>query len=240
MSVPQEFDYRKVLRSTWMNQRGVCYWSEEGPREGCSVYVAFVMGRHGAGTDHDGHPYSRVEMSDSELAEAHNESGALILDIEENMNNGKTFAWFDAAREKFPWATHIGKMDLDTYPHLHRLVPSIDDRTCKVSSEPYEYFGRPTCAFLLCNKFRSFGPLCSRPEACTFKVDFPLAHGSFEFMSGAFYALSMPLVERIPWKNVSRKGIEDHMMAKAIYDTAKNQSFCVAARMMTDWWHTWP
>eukprot|EP00223_Ostreococcus_mediterraneus_P008135 CAMPEP_0179709232 /NCGR_PEP_ID=MMETSP0937-20121108/5782_1 /TAXON_ID=548131 ORGANISM="Ostreococcus mediterraneus, Strain clade-D-RCC2593" /NCGR_SAMPLE_ID=MMETSP0937 /ASSEMBLY_ACC=CAM_ASM_000575 /LENGTH=259 /DNA_ID=CAMNT_0021582581 /DNA_START=1082 /DNA_END=1861 /DNA_ORIENTATION=- len=48
------------------------------------------------------------------------ESGKIVLDLPENMNSGKSVAWFRAAFERFETADYIAKMDSDTY-----ICPSI-------------------------------------------------------------------------------------------------------------------
>uniref|UniRef100_A0A7S1L521 Hexosyltransferase n=1 Tax=Alexandrium catenella TaxID=2925 RepID=A0A7S1L521_ALECA len=236
MTVPQDSEYRQVLRATWMKQTGVCLWNK-GEREGCSVYVAFVMGKHGMGTDRHGNPYGSKEISEKELEKAHAEAGALVLDMEENMNEGKTFTWFSTALTKISWATHVGKMDIDTYPYLHNLLPGIGD--CADKTTPFEYMGRPGCSGTFCDKTQLFNNACPAVEGCTHNI----RHGGtakWEFMSGALYILSMPLIKRIAWDAVEHVGPEDRLVGKTINTAAFNQSFCVAVRTVNDWWHSWP
>ena len=43
-TIRQDVAYQQVAKETWMSQSGVCL-AEDGPKPGCSVYVAFVLGR---------------------------------------------------------------------------------------------------------------------------------------------------------------------------------------------------
>eukprot|EP00421_Protoceratium_reticulatum_P042743 CAMPEP_0168444680 /NCGR_PEP_ID=MMETSP0228-20121227/45174_1 /TAXON_ID=133427 /ORGANISM="Protoceratium reticulatum, Strain CCCM 535 (=CCMP 1889)" /LENGTH=87 /DNA_ID=CAMNT_0008459131 /DNA_START=39 /DNA_END=298 /DNA_ORIENTATION=+ len=59
----------------------------------------------------------------------------------ENMNNGKSYTFFQYASNAWKWATHIGKTDLDTYPYFDKFVDSVshhhDGDTCE------EFLGHP-------------------------------------------------------------------------------------------------
>lgn len=72
-------------------------------------------------------------------ARAAGEDRLVLFGEPENMNAGKTFAWFAYAAQAFPWSTHIAKMDLDTFPFMHSLL----SRVPSYSEEPqtYQYLG---------------------------------------------------------------------------------------------------
>lgn len=50
----------------------------------------------------------------------------------------KTLRWYRRALAAFPRATHIGKMDLDTFPVVHRIIGELLD-----SQSKFVYYGRP-------------------------------------------------------------------------------------------------
>merc|ERR1712187_340720 len=63
-----------------------------------------------------------------------------MLDIEENMNFGKTYSFFHEASAHFPWASQIAKCDLDVFPYLTELLDFVYNAS-RCSSE-YEYWGK--------------------------------------------------------------------------------------------------
>mmetsp|Transcript_94648 Transcript_94648/g.229901 ORF Transcript_94648/g.229901 Transcript_94648/m.229901 type:complete len:318 (+) Transcript_94648:71-1024(+) len=222
MTVPQEGPYREVVRQTWLRQAGVCYWKLQR-QENCSVYVAFVIGKNGTG----GRTVSAANVSDEELRSSHQEPGMLVLDTVENMDRGKSGVWFSTALNMFPWATHIAKSDMDTYPFLHKLLYRMNQyRNCTSQMDPYEYMGtiwgrwlglyfNNSCPSSKCGAF-NFGP-------------------TFGYMQGGFYILSRPLVEKINW-NI-RLGPEDQVIGEAVDLAAAQQNFCVVIRRPDAWFH---
>uniref|UniRef100_A0A7S1MNW4 Hexosyltransferase n=1 Tax=Alexandrium catenella TaxID=2925 RepID=A0A7S1MNW4_ALECA len=235
-TVPQDAEYREVVRRTWLDQTGVCYWQRE-PREGCQVYVAFVIGKSGAGDGAGG-----VNLTSEQMAEAHREPGMFVLDVEENMNFGKSPAWFGEAQKAFPWATHIGKIDMDTYPFIRKLVFRMAGiGTCLRLRQKYEFIGRPhhpnfapefqsACKEVGCLKqFRS----SQDDRVMIAKPGMP-----FKFMSGELYILSYPLVGKVDWDNPDNyQGTEDSVVARLVDKAAQNHRFCVVARRLDSWIH---
>jgi len=231
MTTAHQGAYRNVIRQTWLNQKGVCYWTHR-PKEGCSVYVAFVIGKTA--------PPS-MQISQSKLEKAQNEEGMLVLDVEENMNDGKSFVWFSTALKTFPWATHVGKMDMDTYPFLHKLVYRMElNRRCEGEDGPYEFIGRPDAwcwdAKACRRSFRSACPAgACAAQFVAGRETVPL-DGAWRFLAGELYILSLPLVQKVRW-NTMKFGNEDIMITKAVDHAASQQQFCVALRRPAAWYH---
>eukprot|EP00929_Paragymnodinium_shiwhaense_P021547 TRINITY_DN14018_c0_g1_i1.p1 TRINITY_DN14018_c0_g1~~TRINITY_DN14018_c0_g1_i1.p1 ORF type:complete len:327 (+),score=0.97 TRINITY_DN14018_c0_g1_i1:334-1314(+) len=97
---------RAVIRNTWMNNAGVCALLSPASPE-CRVHAGFFLGT------------GKGEAKD----DAHQD--ILVLNMPENMNEGKTYQYLHEASRKFDWATHFVKLDTDTYPFLHVLLPRI-------------------------------------------------------------------------------------------------------------------
>eukprot|EP00416_Gambierdiscus_australes_P038317 CAMPEP_0171104914 /NCGR_PEP_ID=MMETSP0766_2-20121228/61579_1 /TAXON_ID=439317 /ORGANISM="Gambierdiscus australes, Strain CAWD 149" /LENGTH=341 /DNA_ID=CAMNT_0011565627 /DNA_START=43 /DNA_END=1068 /DNA_ORIENTATION=+ len=234
-TVAQDAEYRHVVRQTWMQQAGVCYW-KHGPWDNCSVYVAFVIGKHGSGS-------SDVNVTDEEVERAHKEEGMLVLDVPENMNRGKSLTWFHTARGWFPWATHIAKMDMDTYPFLHKLLKRMDsNRSCVNNNGQYEFIGRPHNTYgrnftEYCPYEECHGQFLSRQDDA---MPVAVLHGPWKFLSGEFYILSFPLVQMLPWTQ-QRGGNEDLFVSGVVNRAAKENGFCVTLRRLDAWLHrnTW-
>lgn len=122
---------QQVIRSTWMRTPGLCIWDGQGaPKPGCSVWVAFVLGRN------------TIRWMDEKYSVPND---AILLSIDENMEKGKTFTYFHDVARKYPWVTDIGKLDMDTFPYVADLVDSIDDPS-RCTGTPYEYWGLPNGA----------------------------------------------------------------------------------------------
>lgn len=190
---PGEKSFEDVGIATWMNQMGVCPASR-GQKDGCSVYVAFVFGRSSEQVQHD--------------------DWRLWLSFPEGLNNGKTPAFFKHAVESFTWATHIGKMDMDTYPYLPKLVSSLAQRDSK-----FAYIGRPT-DYKMCGSF-DFCP----PAGCGYPMNERLEYtkeNCWSYMQGGLYIMSSSLaklvVQNAQWKN----GTEDLETGRAVHRTHSN------------------
>jgi hypothetical protein len=213
-SIDSATAHQKVIRDTWMNQGGVCnLLGEEVPRAGCSIYVAFVMGR-------------RSDSSGTPLRDG------LYLDIEENMNLGKTFAFFRFAARQFPWAMHIAKMDMDAFPHLHKVMVNLygSEKPCWAK---YEYwgtkFGRKNCEWAAWG--RSFTDKCP-DDSCVKKL--PCA----DQMNGGMYGLSRDLaLEATEPGTIWAKypvGGEDATTGYRLHQWAHDRGKCVSMWMMAD------
>jgi len=232
MTTAHQGAYRNVIRQTWLNQKGVCYWTHR-PKEGCSVYVAFVIGKTA--------PPS-MQISQSKLEKAQNEEGMLVLDVEENMNDGKSFVWFSTALKTFPWATHVGKMDMDTYPFLHKLLGRMDqNRSCVNQTSPYELIGRPD---YFCTGKQHYPETCKFLNPCPSKDCLGQFHSKLDtvqigapwrYLLGQFYILSLPLVQQVNWD--PQKGNEDVVVSKAVDQAMRHLHSCVALRRLDAFVH---
>mmetsp|Transcript_44646 Transcript_44646/g.138894 ORF Transcript_44646/g.138894 Transcript_44646/m.138894 type:complete len:340 (+) Transcript_44646:39-1058(+) len=230
---PWQTEYRKVIRRTWLNQTGVCLWRAGPPASDCRVQVAFVYGNRGQGEWVPRDAKHAADLSPGSEEAAREEPGSFVLDVEENMNKGKTFAWFKAAAEASPWATHIAKCDMDTYPFLHKLVKRMSKRA-GMGETPYEYAGSPTAT---CNRAsrNCFHSSCGQKKAWDVS--------SFKFMYGPLYMLSHELVDRVVrpgewWEANQDANWEDQTTSMAIDITAAKYGFCVSTWCTDAHFHT--
>jgi len=234
LTVAEDGSFRQVVRETWLRQAGVCYWSSE-PQQDCSVYAAFVIAKTG-NSSHG------VNVSMEEMALAQSEEGMLVLDAVENMNQGKSFMWFLTARKMFPWATHFGKMDMDTYPCIHKLLYRMKmSLPCAGDDGPYEFIGRPhqLCRPQPCRNFTEACPASRCPAQFRSRQDtIPLGEG-WRFLQGQFYILSRPLLEKLQIDPRRKKtwGCEDQVMSRKVEAAARKEHFCVTIKRPDAWYH---
>jgi len=118
MSRAAAADSRKIIRDSWMNQPGVCS-AHKGPKEGCAFYTVFVVG---------GKDTKYQDAGSADIMHVTRDDNIPIFKIRE---------FFKKVVDQYPWATHYGKMDDDTFPHVHKLLPRIPvaNKTCE------SYFG---------------------------------------------------------------------------------------------------
>jgi len=236
-TIPQERDYRQVVRETWLDQAGVCSL-EGGPSKDCSVYAAFVMCSEGWGvtrTDKGSTDMPAPEgFAPEDMEAAHREPGAFVLKgTMENMNGPKTMRWFQAVLLKFGWATHIAKMDMDTFPFMHKLVNRMaGGPSCGGGAAgPYEYVGWPThCGH--CGTFE--GAYCPPSTGDQFAVG---PEREWDHMGGQLYALTRPLAALIPWPAIPHNAGEDRQVAMAIGNATIKHGICVTPRALDSWYH---
>lgn len=213
--------HRDTVRTTWMNQTGVCDLLK-GQQKGCSVYAAFVIGKHGTGVLRGQQRELAVHVSGREQQEPR----MLVLDIEENMNNGKTEEYFKVVAARYPWITHVAKCDMDSYPALHKLVNKIHQQTSCAPS-PYMYAGRPSsCTPKGCDhwlKDNAIGHVCDVRDGCERNYVTSWTHNF-----GQLYLMSMPLVKKIAyegslWDKPPRQTHEDVMTGWAVHSFVQEE-----------------
>lgn len=70
-----------------------------------------------------------ADLSDEDTSELHKEQAEVgdlaLLRIKENMNEGKSYAWFDFAVRHYPSAVYIAKSDVDAFFHPWHLVEQL-------------------------------------------------------------------------------------------------------------------
>lgn len=140
----------------------------------CGLRFVFVRGR-GQSTNHD----------------------TVHLDVDENMNRGKSLAWFSWASRQEPLPRYIFKMDMDTAicpGQLLSLLMSLDDE---------EYIGYPWRQ----KGGQLSGNICS-PPLCP-KDD-------WLYMSGGFYGLRTSLATEVA-KSIVKEGHEDAIVGSAVH-----------------------
>jgi len=139
-----------------------------------------------------------------------------VLDIQENMNRGKTRDWFHYAAAKYAspelGITHIGKMDTDAYLDVGILIPTL---TGFAAGCPNAFGGRSWT----CEK----GAFCP-PAGCGLPVgdDF-LAYkskdpGCWSYMQGGFYFMSSLMAHNVSeaggwWHNQGKRCLPEDVMA---------------------------
>lgn len=215
---------REIHRTTWMQRPWVCdaTASDAVPSAQCAVYVTFVLGRRS----------SSSLPSASELLSR--EGQLTMMAVKENMNEGKTPAWFHHAPAAFPWATHVAKMDGDAAPYLRVLF----DRLAELKTQG-------TCGNLY---FGSYWTSCTQlakdrhvhcaPKSCGYPVGGNFLRYTnpnprcFSYMQGAFYAISRSLAfnasaEGSFW--AASTGPEDLLSGSALAQHAREQGLCVVS-----------
>uniref|UniRef100_A0A7S1W1Y0 Hexosyltransferase n=1 Tax=Alexandrium catenella TaxID=2925 RepID=A0A7S1W1Y0_ALECA len=173
--------YREVIRSTWMSQPRVCSVRAGSimMRKECDFFVTFVAARNRDSV----FPFGENDLT--------------ILNIHENIDCGKTLAWFEFAVERYPEATHIAKMDMDAYvdlPRLSLMLHGFADECPRVYGGRTwacgeDYCPPPTCKDPVGTDFRQYSPSKETKEAC------------WTYMQGGFYFMSQLMARDISGNN---------------------------------------
>lgn len=153
------------------------------------------------------------------------------------MNDGKTHAWFKYAVESFPWATHIGKKDMDAYPRMPQLVGSLAQHT---PPNNLAYIGVPFTHHT-CGGGPNCPPVeCGPPMNGALKYPHP---NCWSYMQGGLYILSSNLAKLVvphpAWNHV---GCEDLEIGKAVHAAVSSlpSDTLVAAWNPQAWDHAEP
>uniref|UniRef100_A0A7S1QFQ9 Hexosyltransferase n=1 Tax=Alexandrium catenella TaxID=2925 RepID=A0A7S1QFQ9_ALECA len=211
MAGTEEWPFRDAVRATWMRQPGVCKLSQQ-PLEGCTVYAAFVLGN-------DGHQDSGEDRD------------LVILDTFENMNEGKSRSWFHLAATKYPWATHIMKLDLDAFPHVPYILDNLGShgKACK-----NVYGGMLVTP---CGEGKPYWPPCGcgppvNSDFLSYESGDP---NCFSYAQGGMYFLSRQLAEGAAapggwWDNevLSNCYPEDSVTGRAVMKYGREKKQCVS------------
>jgi len=112
-------DVRNVHRATWMTHSRVCALRRHA-EAGCSIMPLFVFAN--ASRDAVEEADDVVFLPDVQPANRLNNGVPVWWNLGKNREmwregQYKTPAWFRHALQ-YPWATHVAKMDLDTYPFV--------------------------------------------------------------------------------------------------------------------------
>lgn len=158
----------RVIRTTWMDQPGVCVLDKASPAAGCVVHVAFVIG---TGSDRV------LSMNPVPPNETTLDKGIVRLDAGPRWT---VMPWFRYASRAFPWATHIVKMDHDFFPHLRRILPTF----ASPIHHPLQYLGQ---------QFHSHGCQFRMEDIRTGREKAPRSC----CMYGGFYVMSRQLAEKV-------------------------------------------
>lgn len=226
---PEDRPYRDMIRTTWMQQPLVCS-VVDSKKSTCKVFVAFVVGRSGNFS---------IDADEEDL---------VVLPSEENMNCGKTREWFHTASNKYSWASHVAKMDMDAFLHVSTLLKVLRDFP---SSCPHVFGGRSWSCF-------DSSEWCP-PDGCYghypknhdfFSYDFtPKGKDArcWSYMQGGFYFMSQQLAAAISeekgwWDRYSRETChpEDSVAGQAVTRYGLENNLCVAAADIKDsgvMWH---
>lgn len=186
--------FRQVVRDTWMNQVGVCN-ANQGIRSPCAVYVVFSYQDPYQSAEK---PSDCVQMND-----------CIAVNTMQGWDHLKEtiIAMYRTALQLWPWATHIAKMDMDTFPHLQKLIPSVPDGTFSLIGDMVDF---ELCAGNWCNHHSQCGwcppPGCGKPVNGNF-LEFhspphnasavPKAAHCWVFPQGGLYMLSRSLADAI-------------------------------------------
>ncbi|CAE8688778.1 unnamed protein product [Polarella glacialis] len=212
--------FRDVIRKTWMNQSGACALAK-GIKPDCSVYVTFAI----AGG-------SKEVKFDEDM---------LVLDTPENMNDGKSFHYFQASSKMFPWATHIAKCDMDVYPYLRSIVRNIESPPDGTPTGCEAFLGRP-----MSHDECGGAKWCPR-KGCKFRQNDFLKYGEkqggcWNYMSGGLYIMTRSLASAISgptgWWAHNSHGIEDLTAGRAVTYYAREHHVCVHSWTPGDWYRS--
>lgn len=121
LSLPWEVELRNEHRRTWMRQAGICHISQ-WKNESCHVFPVFILGNT-MGHDDDNQvsnmPGSTVMINITERPS--NDQAREDDRIVHIKRNTKICSWFKYARDNFKWASHVAKMDMDTFPAVAKI-----------------------------------------------------------------------------------------------------------------------
>jgi len=212
-TVREQLAYQQVIKETWFNQPGACP-AEDGPKVGCNVYVCFVLGQ---GVAHEG-------VDNSTFTTEH----YIQLQDEENKNGGKSFAWLHFASRRYSWASHVGKLDIDSFPDIGKMVLSLEEHRTDSCTRHFVGYAQD---FPLCT-----GDGCPQREDCIGVSELPNDMNCQFLVVGEGYILSRDFAAELSstrgYWDTNRIGEEDILTSKAV------ASFVQVNRACVKWWDT--
>lgn len=186
ITMSHEMAYREVHRRTWMSRPGVCRLNASAlePPAGCRLYATFAVGSVGgdgimdAEVDEEARRHGdvvRVNATDPQPLYVPVEGRQFVpLDTKARQKE-KDSAVLLFFRRHWPWATFVGKMDLDNHPRIDNILADLQlAEQERVTGEAPGGSGAPVF----------YGELMGEDSK-----------GLRGFMQGQFYAMSRVLLD---------------------------------------------
>eukprot|EP00450_Noctiluca_scintillans_P003191 CAMPEP_0194501390 /NCGR_PEP_ID=MMETSP0253-20130528/22648_1 /TAXON_ID=2966 /ORGANISM="Noctiluca scintillans" /LENGTH=303 /DNA_ID=CAMNT_0039343357 /DNA_START=72 /DNA_END=983 /DNA_ORIENTATION=+ len=211
LTIREQLAYQQAVTDTWFNQPGVCL-AEEGPKVGCNVYVCFVLGQGVVPEGMDNSTFTTKQYVE--------------LEDEENNNSGKSFAWFHFASRRYPWASHVGKLDMDSFPDIRKMVLSLEGHMTDSCARHFVGYAQD---FPLCQ-----GDDCPKREDCIGVRELPNEKNCQFLVLGEGYILSRDFAAELSstdgYWHTNRIGEEDVLTSRAVAHFVQENRACVK------WW----
>ena len=123
---------RQLIRDTYLQDPRFCPLNDlvapnSSTSPSCFVYYAFVVAGGGPGDPTD-HGDDSLPIALEPSADEKNEGDVVVLNIRENMEDGKSQTWFKYASSLAMMGhkiDYVGKTDSDTYPNVDQFVDFI-------------------------------------------------------------------------------------------------------------------
>ena len=221
MVAPSWRHLRDTHRTSWMQEKSVCQAKELDTWRGCSVTARFVL---------DYTAEAQKTMLAAE-AEEHRDLVWMRGNLGEKQGialGEKALGWTGVALQAFPAATHIGKVDADTYVNPALLVFRLGLRDAQHPLLWLGHFIASLCPALEAPKI-GFGCTCPPRPNCTFQMG--VGGDCWVYAQGGFYAFSRQLAtavaERLPRAPCREYSMEDATTGSVIHQLAREQSLRV-------------
>jgi len=214
LTTREQLAYQQAIKETWFNQSGVCL-AEEGPKVGCNVYVCFVLGQGVAPEGVDNSTFTAERY--------------VQLPDEENDNFGTSFAWFHFASRRYSWASHVGKLPMDSFPDIGKIVLSLEEHRTDSCARHFVGYAQD---FPLCQ-----GDDCPKREDCIGVRELPNDMNCQFLVLGEGYILSRDFAAELSsaggyWEKNRIGEEEDILTSNAVAQFAQENRACVK------WWDT--
>lgn len=189
LSIGYEREFREVHRRTWMSLPGICAIGQDtmAPPKGCSVFRTFVLGSNDQAMSEARAANARTDdvifvpgVRDPAFGESPDPEDPQVL------AKKKVVAWFAYAAKYLTWATHVAKMDLDTFPLVGLIARGIADPMTHLSG-----FAGPPAGWSESNGGMYYGWECGGPRG--------MRQGQFYLLSGSLVQCIMqdPIVGNV-------------------------------------------